>query len=154
MVSQEEDESRRKKSMAVILAEDDDDDYLLTKEALNEAGLDIQLYRVKNGEELMDCLRHRGDYRNRTVQPLVILLDLNMPKKDGREALKEIKADKGLRRIPVVVLTNSKASEDILRSYDLGVNSFIRKPSRFDQFVEVIKTLKQYWFDVVELPCG
>jgi CheY-like chemotaxis protein len=152
MVAEENAPVLRKKSLAVILAEDDEDDFLLTKEALQEAGLDIALYRVKNGEELIDCLRRRGAFQGRSIDPVVILLDLNMPKKDGREALKEIKSDASLRLIPVVVLTNSKAPEDIQRSYDLGVNSFIRKPTRFDQFVEVVKTLKQYWFDVVELP--
>lgn len=104
----------------------------------------------------MDYLHRRGKYEKLRHDPLpgLILLDLNMPRKDGREALKEIKADPGLRRIPIVVLTTSKAEEDILRSYDLGVNSYVTKPVTFKSLVELIKVLGRYWFEVVELPPG
>lgn len=143
-----------KKPVVILLAEDDDDDYLLTKEAFEESHLLNQLIRVKDGEELMDYLLRRGVFQNpdHSPWPKIILLDLNMPKKDGREALKEIKSNAVLRRIPVVVLTTSKVEEGIILSYNLGVNSFIRKPVSFQQFVEVTKVFKQYWFEVVELP--
>lgn len=102
----------------------------------------------------MDYLYRRGTYTNESNSPRpgMILLDLNMPKKDGREALKEIKADPNLRQIPVIVLTTSKAEEDIYRSYDLGANSFITKPVTFASLVEVMKTIEKYWFEIVELP--
>ena len=113
-----------------------------------------QLYFVEDGEELMDYLNHRGEYSDpeSAPRPSLILLDLNMPRKDGREALKEIKSDPALRRIPIVVLTTSKAEEDILRTYDLGVSSFIAKPVVFESMVEILKTLGTYWFEIVELP--
>jgi CheY-like chemotaxis protein len=109
---------------------------------------------VENGEELLEYLYRRGKYSDPAVSPRpgLILLDLNMPKKDGRQALKEIKADPSLRSIPIVVLTTSKAEEDILRSYDLGVNSFIVKPVTFEGLVDIMKTLTKYWFEIVELP--
>jgi CheY-like chemotaxis protein len=109
---------------------------------------------VEDGEELMDYLHGRGQYVGTQAKPRpnLILLDLNMPRKDGREALKEIKSCPELRNIPVVVLTTSKAEEDILRTYDLGVNSFIVKPVTFDGMVEVLKTIGKYWFEIVELP--
>jgi CheY-like chemotaxis protein len=141
------------KSIAILIAEDDPDDRYLAKEALNESRLANQLYFVEDGEDLLDFLRHRGRYAEEAPpRPGIILLDLNMPRKDGREALHEIKADPQLRRIPVVVLTTSKAEEDILRSYDLGVNSFIVKPVTFDGLVTTMQTLKRYWFEIVELP--
>ena len=109
---------------------------------------------VENGEELMDYLHNRGSFADKDKYPTpgLILLDLNMPKKDGREALKEIKSDEHLRVIPVVVLTTSKAEEDILRTYDLGVSSFITKPVTFAALVDVMRTLSKYWFEIVELP--
>ena len=109
---------------------------------------------MEDGEELLEYLQRRGRYADLKDAPLpgLILLDLNMPRKDGREALKEIKADANLRRIPIVVLTTSKAEEDILRTYDLGVNSYITKPVTFKSLVELIKLLGRYWFEVVELP--
>jgi CheY-like chemotaxis protein len=112
------------------------------------------MHVVEDGEELMNYLHHSGKYTKSGDSPLpgIILLDLNMPKKDGREALKEIKADPKLRRIPVVVLTTSKAEEDIIRTYDLGINSFIVKPVTFDSLVHIVKTLGTYWFEIVELP--
>lgn len=142
------------KSITILMADDDEDDRLMTQEALQEAKLENELLFVKDGEELMDFLQHRGQYETNGNQPLpgLILLDLNMPKKDGREALKEIKADPNLRQIPIVVLTTSKAEEDIIRTYDLGVNSFVTKPVTFEGLVEVMKTITKYWFSIVELP--
>lgn len=142
------------KPITIVMADDDADDRLLTKEALEENRLDNDLRFVENGEELMDYLYHRNQYSNleSSPRPGFILLDLNMPKKDGREALKEIKADPSLRQIPIVVLTTSKAEEDIYRSYDLGASSFITKPVTFDSLVGIIKVIGAYWLDVVELP--
>jgi two-component system, response regulator len=144
------------KPITILIAEDDPDDRMLTREALIESRLANDLRFVENGEELMDYLHHRGPYANgkSPPRPGLILLDLNMPKKDGREALQEIKADPVLRQIPVVVLTTSKAEEDICRSYDLGVSSFITKPVRFESLVEIMKVLARYWFEIVELPSG
>jgi two-component system, response regulator len=143
-----------RKPITILLADDDEDDRLLTKEALAESRLANDLHIVKDGEELMDYLYHRADYAppGSSPRPGLILLDLNMPKKDGREALKEIKRDISLRQIPVVVLTTSKAEEDIYRTYDLGANSFITKPVMFESLVRVMKDLGKYWFEIVELP--
>jgi len=145
---------KAKKPVIILIAEDDDDDFIMTRDALEESRLLNELHRVKNGVELMDYLLHRGNYENHVDAPLpaLILLDLNMPLKDGREALKEIKEHTTLRRIPVVVLTTSKAEEDIVRTYDIGVNSFIQKPVAFSAFVEAIKVMNQYWFEIVALP--
>ena len=141
------------KSITILIAEDDADDRLLAQEALNESRLVNEVHFVEDGEELLEYLRHSGQYTTAAApRPGVILLDLNMPRKDGREALTELKKDKDLRRIPVVVMTTSKAEEDILRSYDLGVNSFIVKPVTFEGLVEVMRTLGHYWFEIVELP--
>jgi CheY-like chemotaxis protein len=142
------------KSITILMADDDDDDRLMTKEAFHEAKLANDLRFVVDGEELLDYLYHRGKFSNpeNSPRPGLILLDLNMPKKDGREALAEIKADSNLKQIPIVVLTTSKAEEDIYRSYHLGVNSYITKPVSFEGMVEVILTLTQYWFKIVQLP--
>jgi CheY-like chemotaxis protein len=142
------------KVITILLADDDPDDRQLTRDAFAENRLANMLNTVEDGEELMEYLQRRGRYTNLKDAPLpgLILLDLNMPRKDGREALKEIKADLNLRRIPIVVLTTSKAEEDILRTYDLGVNSYITKPVTFKSLVELIKLLGRYWFEVVELP--
>lgn len=134
------------------MADDDPDDRLLVKEAFEENHLLNNLETVEDGEELMDFLYRRGEFSDTTITPGLILLDLNMPKKSGLEALKEIKSDERLRRLPVVILTTSKAEEDIVRSYDLGVNSFIVKPVTFDSLVELIKDLNKYWFQIVEMP--
>lgn len=138
----------------ILMADDDDDDRLLTRDAVVEAGLDGDLHFVQNGEELLDYLCHRGKYQSPRMAPRpgLILLDLNMPLKDGREALREIRADPELRRIPVVVLTTSKADTDIGAIYELGANSFISKPFQFEALVAVMKMLGQYWFNTVELP--
>jgi CheY-like chemotaxis protein len=140
--------------ISILMADDDPDDCYLTKEALEENRLANAMYFVGDGEELMDYLHRRGKYTDPAIAPRpgLILLDLNMPRKDGREALQEIKADPDLRRIPVVVLTTSKAEEDILRTYDLGANSFVIKPVTFEALVELMRTLARYWFEIVELP--
>ena len=138
----------------ILLAEDDDDDFLLTQKAFKESRLINHLFRVKDGEELMDYLLHRGSYQDREKfpMPMLILLDLNMPRKNGREALKEIRANAELKKIPVVALTTSQAQEDVNLLYELGVNSFVKKPVSFDQLAKVIKVLEQYWFEIVRLP--
>lgn len=133
------------------MADDDADDRMLTKDALEESRVLNDLHFVEDGEELIAFLRREGKHAE-APRPGLILLDLNMPRKDGREALREIKADAELRRIPVVVMTTSKAEEDIFRSYDLGASSFITKPVTFDRLVELMKTLGQYWVEFVELP--
>jgi CheY-like chemotaxis protein len=136
------------------MADDDEDDCMLAREALVESRLANDLHIVRDGEELMDYLYRRGKYLDSSTSPRpgLILLDLNMPRKDGREALEEIKTDPHLRHIPIVVLTTSKAEEDIYRSYDLGANSFITKPVTFASLVEVMRTIGKYWFEIVELP--
>jgi CheY-like chemotaxis protein len=140
--------------ITILLADDDPDDRQLTRDAFKENRLANALATVEDGEELLEYLHRRGKYKELENTPLpgLILLDLNMPRKDGREALKEIKAHPEFRRIPIVVLTTSKAEEDILRTYDLGVNSYITKPVTFKSLVEIVKVLGRYWFEVVELP--
>lgn len=142
------------KLISILMADDDEDDRQLALEALHESKLVNELRFVKDGEELMDYLHHRGQYADpaSSPRPGIVLLDLNMPRKDGREALKEIKSDPELRRIPVVILTTSDTEEDIIRSYDLGVNSFIKKPVTFNGMVEIMRALGKYWFQIVELP--
>lgn len=146
--------NKEKESLVILIAEDDPEDCMLIKDAFKEGLLVNGLRFVEDGEELMDYLRHKGKYRNPSSSPKpgIILLDLNMPKKDGREALKEIKSDPDLRSIPVVILTTSKEEEDILRSYNLGANSYITKPVTFAGLVDAIKALGKYWFEIVELP--
>jgi CheY-like chemotaxis protein len=136
------------------MAEDDPEDRMLALEGLEESLLANDLRFVENGEELMDYLHHRGKYSDPALSPRpgLILLDLNMPRKDGREALAEIKADANLRSIPVVVLTASRVEEDIARSYDLGVNSYVTKPVTFEGLVKLVQTLNLYWLEIVELP--
>ncbi|QDU64320.1 Response regulator rcp1 [Planctomycetes bacterium Pan216] len=139
--------------ITVLLAEDDPDDQLMAKKAWEQARILNPLEIVDNGEELLDCLRQRGRFADTSKErPGLVLLDLNMPRMDGREALAEIKSDASLRRIPVIILTTSKADEDVLQSYDLGVNSYIAKPVTFDSLVDVIKGFEQYWIHIVALP--
>jgi CheY-like chemotaxis protein len=140
--------------ITIVIADDDADDRLMAKEALEECRLANDIDFVEDGVELMDYLRANGKYAaaGTRKKPGLIILDLNMPKMDGREALREIKADPSLRRIPVVVMTTSKAEEDIYRTYDLGVNSFITKPVTFDGLVSVMRILGSYWIEIVELP--
>ncbi|MEA5572471.1 response regulator [Calothrix sp. UHCC 0171] len=141
-------------TVRILLADDDEDDCMLAREALAESQLSSELCVVKDGEELLDYLYHRGEYANPDIypRPNLILLDLNMPKKDGREALKEIKNDPKLRQIPVIVLTTSKAEEDISRTYYLGANSFIIKPMNFPSLVKMMQSIGNYWLEIVELP--
>ena len=146
--------SRFSKPITILYADDDPEDRMLIKDAWQENRLANELHFVEDGEELINYLRRRGKYETLkgTALPGMILLDLNMPKKDGREALRELKSDRRLRLIPVVVLTTSKAEEDIVRAYDLGVNSFIMKPVTFQSLVDLVLTFSKYWFEVVELP--
>ncbi len=142
------------KPITILMADDDADDRLMTKEAFDESRLLNDLRFVEDGVELMDYLLHRGKYTDPATSPRpgLILLDLNMPKKDGREALAEIKADPHLKSIRIVILTTSKAEEDIYRTYDLSVASYITKPVTFAGMAEVIKVLGKYWLEIVELP--
>jgi len=141
-------------SITILMADDDQDDCLLVKEAFAENRLLNTLHFVEDGEALMDYLYHRGKFGEADLwpRPALILLDLNMPRKDGREALREIRADPTLRTIPVIVLTTSKEEKEVYRSYDLGANSFITKPVTFEGLVEIVKMLDKYWFDMVRLP--
>jgi two-component system, response regulator len=143
-------------TMHILIADDDQDDCLMAEEAFRECRIANPLHFVHDGQALLDYLHRRPPYNDDERFPLpgLILLDLNMPLKDGREALVEIKADPRLRMIPVVILTTSSAEEDILRSYDIGVNSFITKPVSFSGLIEVIHALGRYWLDIVELPGG
>ncbi len=140
--------------ITILMAEDDADDRLMVKDAFEESHVANELYFVEDGVELLAYLRRQGKYSSLDTFPApdLILLDLNMPRKDGRESLQEIKADPDLRHLPVVVLTTSKAEEDILRTYDLGAAGYITKPVTFEGLIEVVKMLGKYWFEIVELP--
>jgi CheY-like chemotaxis protein len=142
------------KEVIILVADDDPDDRLMIKDSFEETGMRNPVHFVHDGEELLDYLMRRGQYASMSNVrlPGLILLDLNMPKKDGREALKEIKGNPSLRQIPVVVFTTSKAEEDICRSYELGVNSFICKPLSYDVLVRTVKSLIKYWLETVQLP--
>ena len=146
--------SKSARPVTILYADDDPEDRMLIQDAWQESRLANELHCVEDGEELMDYLHRRGKYASLAGSPLpgMILLDLNMPKKDGREALQEIKSDPTLRSIPTIVLTTSKTGEDILRAYDLGVNSFIVKPVTFQSLVGLTLALSKYWFEIVELP--
>ena len=142
------------KPISILMADDDPDDRLLAREAFEESRLRNNLSFVNDGVELMDYLHRRGKFSNphESPKPGLILLDLNMPRKDGREALKEIKSNDLLRRIPIVVLTTADAEEDIVSSYELGVSAYIRKPVTFDGLISVIKSIGKYYVEIVELP--
>jgi CheY-like chemotaxis protein len=142
-----------RRPITIIIADDDPEDRMLAEDALKESRLVNDIRFVEDGEELLEYLQQRGRYAepDSAPRPGMILLDLNMPRMDGREALKLIKGDPELRRIPVVVLTTSKAEEDIYRSYDLGVNSFIIKPVTFESLVNIMRVLERYWFEIVEI---
>jgi two-component system response regulator len=146
--------SREGKSITILMADDDADDRQMTQEAFEQARVANDLRFVEDGAELMDYLHRRNRYADpaSAPRPGLILLDLNMPKKDGREALREIKADPRFRNIRIVVMTTSKAEEDILRTYQLGAESFVTKPVTFPALVEVIQTMGRYWLEIVELP--
>lgn len=143
-------------NITILIAEDDPDDRLIAEEAFQECRVGVPLHFVADGEEVMDYLHRRGRYAGVPGQPAptpaLILLDLNMPRKDGWETLQEIKADPDLRHIPVVVLTTSCAEEDILRSYRDGGNSFITKPASFEGMLELVRNLEKYWLETADLP--
>ena len=140
--------------ITILVADDDEEDRALAQEALTRARLANNLRFVTDGEELMDYLHRRGPYaaRGAAPRPGLLLLDIKMPKKDGFACLREIRADPALRQLPVVVLTTSSAEEDIYRSYDLGVNSFVSKPVTLQGLVDAMVALGRYWFEIVELP--
>ncbi len=146
----------RTRSITILMADDDADDRLMTREAFEASHLKNDLKFVENGVELLDYLYRRDKYADpeSSPRPSIILLDLNMPKKDGREALEEIKRDPNLRNIRIIVLTTSKAEEDIYRTYNLGAASYITKPVTFESLVDVVKTLGKYWLEIVELDEG
>jgi two-component system response regulator len=143
-----------KKSLIILMADDDEDDRLLAEDALKESRVLNTLKTVEDGVELMEYLQRKGKYENKELYPRpgLILLDLNMPRKDGREALAEIKADPNLKSIPVVILTTSKEEEDKVKGYGLGAASYITKPVNFEGLVEVMRALGKYWVEIVELP--
>jgi CheY-like chemotaxis protein len=145
--------SRRRGSATILIADDDPEDRMLVEEALRESHVAWDLRYVEDGQELLDYLRKQGKHTlaQDAPRPGIILLDLNMPRTDGREALRQIKNDPALWRIPVIVFTTSSAQEDIERAYDLGVNSFITKPATFEELVEIMSTIGKYWFDIVEI---
>lgn len=140
--------------IVILMADDDEDDRLLTQDALKESRVLNELHCVEDGVELLDYLKRRGKYEDKTKSPRpgLILLDLNMPRKDGREALEEIKADPNLKSIPVVILTTSSEEEDKIKGYNLGAASYIAKPVNFEGLVDLMGTLGRYWVEIVELP--
>jgi len=142
------------KPYTILMADDDADDYLLVRDALRQTRHDFQLRFVRDGEELADYLFRRGRYADGqdAPRPDLILLDLKMPKKDGREVLQELKSHPRFRRIPIVALTTSTAEDDVAYSYDVGVNSYLTKPVTFRALVDMMDTLGKYWFELVELP--
>jgi CheY-like chemotaxis protein len=135
----------------ILLAEDNPDDIELTVEALKDSRVRNRLIVVKDGEEAISYLQGKGKYQH-AVRPDLILLDLNMPKKNGRDVLREIKNDPKLKRIPVVILTTSQAEDDIAHTYDLHANCYITKPVDFNQFLKVVKSIEDFWLTVVKLP--
>jgi len=143
--------AQRGRAIQILLVEDNPGDVRLTEEALTAINLANELHVVRDGVEAIDYLRGGGRYAG-AARPDIILLDLNLPRKNGREVLKEIKRDQALRRIPVVVLTTSKAEDDIIGSYDLHANSYIAKPMNLDHFHQVVQTIGRYWFSIVRLP--
>ena len=145
---------KRKQAFTILIADDDEEDRMMAEEALEESQFNSKMRFAMDGEEVMDYLNNRGRFSNKKENPIpeLILLDLNMPKKDGWEVIAEIKKDKRLRSIPIVVLTTSNADADIRETYNLGVNSYITKPVTFAGFVEAMKSMKRYWFEVATLP--
>jgi len=137
--------------LEILLIEDDPGDVELTKEAMEDSKLFTHLHVVEDGEEAMAFLKREGQYAD-APKPDLILLDLNLPRKDGRQVLKEVKEDSDLKVIPVVILTTSSAEEDILRSYRLGANCYVTKPVGLEQFIKVVEAIDNFWFTVVKLP--
>lgn len=144
----------RAKQITILMADDDPDDREMTREAFEEARLANDLRFVNDGAELMDYLQRKGKFADPATSPFpgILLLDLNMPRKDGREALRELKSDPRFRGIRVIIMTTSKAEEDIVRTYNLSAASYITKPVTFEALVEVVKMLGKYWLEIVELP--
>ncbi len=142
---------KRQEAMKILLVEDNLADIRLTQEVFREGQIPSELFTVKDGEEAIDFLRRRGKYAGAS-RPDLVLLDLNLPKKNGKEVLREIKSDKNLAPIPVIVLTTSKAEEDVCRSYDLHANCFITKPFDLDRFIAVARAIEHFWFRIVQLP--
>ncbi|AQG78581.1 response regulator [Spirosoma montaniterrae] len=139
--------------MTILIADDDNDDRLFMEQALRQSGYAGATAFVEDGEELMEYLRCEGRYNSTNASwPNLLILDLNMPRKNGFQALQEIKNDPKLRRLPVVVMTTSSADEDVIKTYNLGVNSFVTKPFNFSRLVEMVGALKTYWLDTVKLP--
>ncbi len=145
-------ETKAVKPLVILVVEDDPDDQFLTKEAIKESRIVNVLYFVKDGIELLDYLRHEGKFTEQLPVPDLILLDLNLPRMNGKEVLREIKDDQKLCHIPVVVLSTSQAEEDVFQCYKLGASGFITKPVKFSDLIEIMKTLGNYWFAVVKLP--
>ena len=144
---------RKSVSMTILIADDDSDDRMLLEQAMRQNGYHQDIRFVEDGEELMEYLRRQGRYNEQNAPwPNMLILDLNMPRKNGFQALTEIKDDPRLRRLPVIVMTTSSADEDIARTYNSGVNSFVTKPFNFNRLVEMVGTLKTYWIDTVKLP--
>lgn len=146
--------NKTKNAITILMAEDDPDDRLIIKDAFEEAHVCNTIHYVEDGEELLDYLYSRGKYSwpNNTLQPGIILLDLNLPKMSGQDAVREIKSNLNLRRIPIVIMSTSKRDEDIRLMYDMGVNSYINKPNNFALLVEIVRSLSKYWFEIVTLP--
>lgn len=135
----------------ILLVEDDIGDVELTREALVDSKITVNLHVVQDGVEAMDYLRQAGDFAS-AVLPDLVLLDLNLPRKDGREVLQDIKGDPTLRKIPVIVLTTSDTEEDIVRSYNLGVNCYVQKPVGMEEFIRIVRVMEDFWFTIVKLP--
>lgn len=143
----------RKPTMTILIADDDADDRMFLEQAMRQNGYDQGIQFVEDGEDLMEYLRRQGRYNDVNAPwPNMLILDLNMPRKNGFQALSEIKDDPKLRRLPVIVMTTSSADEDVIKTYNLGVNSFVTKPFNFNRLVEMVGTLKTYWMDTVKLP--
>lgn len=144
---------RNTATMTILIADDDADDRMFLEQAMRRNGYEQDIRFVEDGEELMDYLRRQGRYNAQNAPwPNMLILDLNMPRKNGFQALSEIKDDPELRRLPVVVMTTSSADEDVVKTYSLGVNSFVTKPFNFNRLVEMVGTLRMYWMDIVKLP--
>ncbi len=138
----------------LLLVEDDDDDILLISRALHAAEVHADVRRVSDGEELMNYLYRRPPFTNAADHPFprLLLLDLNMPRKDGREVIRELRADPSFAQLPIVVLTTSGSEEDTIRAYHLGANSFVQKPVRFESMVDAMRVIRRFWFEVAQLP--
>jgi CheY-like chemotaxis protein len=144
---------RKTNRLTILVADDDADDRLFMEQALRQTGYEHDIQFVEDGEDLLAYLRHEGHYTAQNAPwPNLLMLDLNMPRVNGFQALERIKEDPALRRLPVVVMTTSSADEDVVRTYNLGVNSFIIKPFNFHRLVEIVAAMKTYWMDTVKLP--